>query len=137
MFEEIRDIKSGRKELREFGLTVGIIFIILGSIALWRGKQIYLYLLIPGILLVFFGLIHPAILKPLQKIWMSFSIVIGFFMSHIILSVLFYLVLTPIGLVMRLFGKDILDQRIEKNKISYWKDIENKVKPKESYERQY
>ena len=137
MFEEIKDIKSGKKELREFGLTIGIILVILGSIALWRNKAFYPYFLAPGALFILSGLTLPGILKPLQKAWMAFSIVIGFFVSRIILTVLFYLAVTPIGLIMKIFAKDLLDQRIDKNKPSYWHDLSAEPKTKESYENQY
>ncbi|MCK4463958.1 MAG: hypothetical protein KAU58_06570 [Candidatus Omnitrophica bacterium] len=137
MFEEIRDIKSGKNQLREFGLTIGIILGILGAIALWRGKPICLHLLVAAGIFIGFGLGFPKVLKPIHKIWMSFSIIIGFFVSRLILSALFYAVLTPIGLVMRIFGKDILDQRIDKNKHSYWQDVEVGIKSRKSYENQY
>ena len=137
LFEEIKDIKSGKKQLREFGLTMGIILVILGAIALWRGKPIYLHLLIAAGIFIGFGLGFPKPLKPIHKIWMSFSIIIGFFVSRLILSVLFYAVLTPIGLIMRIFGKDILDQRIDKNKHSYWQEVKDGIKSRESYENQY
>lgn len=137
MLEDIGNIKSGKKELCEFGLTIGIILVILGLIALWRHKNFYGYLLATGVLFIGLGLTVSQMLKPIQKIWMGISVIIGFFVSRLILSILFYAVLTPIGLAMRIFGKDVLDQRIEKDKISYWKDLEDKVKPKESYEKQY
>ena len=136
-FEEIKDIKSGKKQLREFGLTMGIILVILGAIALWRGKPVYLYLLVASGIFIGFGLGFPKPLKPIHKIWMSFSIIIGFFVSRLILSVLFYAVLTPIGLIMRIFGRDILDQRIDKNKHSYWQEVKDGIKSRESYENQY
>lgn len=136
-FEEIKDIKSGKNQLREFGLTIGIILVILGAIALWRGKPVYLHLLVAAGIFIGFGLGFPKPLKPIHKIWMSFSIIIGFFVSRLILSVLFYAVLTPIGLIMRIFGKDILDQRIDKNKHSYWQEVKAGIKSRESYENQY
>ena len=61
----------------------------------------------------------------------------GFFVSRVILFVLFYVVLTPMGLIARLLGKDILDQKIDKSKKSYWQDREGAAKTKESYENQY
>ena len=136
-FEEIKDIKSGKKQLREFGLTIGIILAILGAIALWRDKPIAIPLLVTAGAFIGFGLGFPKPLKPIHKIWMSFSIIIGFFVSRLILSVLFYAVLTPIGLIMRIFGKDILDQRIDKNKHSYWQEVKDGIKSRESYENQY
>ncbi len=137
MLEDIRNIKSGKKEIREFGLTIGTILVILGLVALWRGKEIVPYFLTAGILLGVFGLIFPRALKPLQKIWMTFSLVVGFFMSRVIISILFFAVLTPIGLIMRLLGKDILDQKQDKSRESYWQDRPGMSKNKKNYENQY
>ncbi|OGW75096.1 MAG: hypothetical protein A2Z72_05615 [Omnitrophica bacterium RBG_13_46_9] len=138
MLEEIRNIKSGKKELREFGLTIGVILVILGAVALWRNKVTpACYFLGIGGLLVVFGLALPKSLKPLQKSWMSFSIFIGFFVSRFVLSILFYAVFAPVGLIARLFGKDILDQRIDDTCQSYWQDKESREEKKESYENQY
>ena len=125
------------KELQEFGLTVGIILVILGAIALWRQKSLYPYFLGFGIIFIAAGLFIPNTLRPFQKVWMAFSIILGFFVSRIILTVLFYFVLTPLGLTARIFGKDILNQRIDKSCKSYWHDKGTEVKNKESYENQY
>ncbi|NQT23122.1 MAG: hypothetical protein HQ579_06775 [Candidatus Omnitrophica bacterium] len=136
--EDIKNIKSTKKELREFGLTMGIVlFIIVAVMTLLLKKPINYYFVIVATFFIALGLVLPKVLKPLQKGWMTFSIVIGFFMSRVILTILFYLVLTPIGLLMKIFGKDILDERIDKTKTSYWQDVEDKVKAKESYENQY
>lgn len=137
MLEDIRNIKSGKKELREFGLTIGIILVILGAIALWRGKEVSPYFLGTGAIFIFLGIIQPYFLKPLQKIWMGFSVVMGFFVSRIILFVLFYTVITPISLIAKLFGKDMLDERIDKACPSYWHKRNEKIKDKKSYENQY
>ena len=137
MFEEIKDIKRGKKELREFGLTIGIILVILGSVALWRGKAIFPYFLGVGVTFITLGIFSPGALKRLQKIWMGFSIILGFFMSRIILTALFYVGITPIGIIMRIFGKDMLDEKIDKKRSSYWHDRSAEVKDKKSYENQY
>ena len=137
MLEDIRNIKSGKKELREFGLTIGIILVILGVIVLWRGKGISPYFLGAGVLFISLGIVQPHLLKPLQKVWMGFSVVMGFFVSRIILFVLFYTVITPISLVVKLFGNDILDERIDKTRPSYWHKRDEKAKDKKSYENQY
>ena len=137
MIEDIKNIKSTKKELREFGLTIGIILVILGSIALWRNKDIYPYFLGIGTTFIVLGLTFYKILLPLQKIWMGLSLVIGFFVSRIILSILYFLVITPIGLAMRLFKKDIIDQKINRNADSYWHKRNDQPKDKMSYENQY
>ncbi len=68
---------------------------------------------------------------------MAIAIVLGFLMSHLILIVLFYIVMTPIGLMLKMFGKDVLDQRIDKKVNSYWVDRPLGMNTKESYENQY
>jgi len=137
MFEEIKDIKSTKDELREFGLTIGIILAILGALMLWRGRPQAPYFLGVGALFIILGLTLWQSLKPLQKAWMTLSIILGFFVSRIILTILFFGVMTPIGLIMKLLGKDILDERIDKSRPSYWHERDAKVKGKKSYENQY
>jgi multisubunit Na+/H+ antiporter MnhG subunit len=137
MWDEIANIKSTRKELREFGVVVGAVLIVLADVAMWRGRGIYIYLLTAGVLLTGFGVALPSVLVPFQKAWMALAVVMGFFMSRIILVALFYLVITPIGLLMRMLGKDILDQRLSKEKASYWHERPDAIKRKESYENQY
>ena len=137
MIEDLKNIKSTKKELREFGLTIGIILVILGFIALWRNKDIYSYFLSVGVAFVILGITFYKVLLPLQKIWMGFSIIIGFFVSRIVLTILFYLVLTPIGIIVKIFGKDILDERIDRKKESYWHEKDPSLKEKVYYENQY
>ncbi|OGW84905.1 MAG: hypothetical protein A2987_01065 [Omnitrophica bacterium RIFCSPLOWO2_01_FULL_45_10] len=137
MLNEIKRIDSSEKNLREFGLTVGGILVILGLIALWRSRSHYPYFVVPGIFLTVFGLLLPASLKPFHKIWMAFSIIVGFLVSHIILMALFYIVITPIGLILKMFGKDILDERMDRTRPSYWLPRSNKPNTKESYEKQF
>lgn len=136
IFDELKHIKSGKKECRDFGLTIGVILVILGGIAVWRHKAVYPYFFESGLLLIIPGMFFPMALKPLQKIWMGAAVIIGFFMSRVILGVLFYTVITPMGLIIRTLGKDILDERIEKNRASYWIPRSGE-KSKESYENQY
>jgi small basic protein len=94
ILEDIAKIKSTRKELREFGFTIGAALIVLSGLALWRGKGSCSYLFISGLIFAALGAALPAVLKPLQKAWMAFSVVIGFFMSRVVLAALFYSVKT-------------------------------------------
>jgi len=136
MLEELRSIKSGKKELREFGLTIGGILVILCALVFWRGRrELWPYLLASGVLLIVLGLALPRALKPVQKAWMAVAVIIGFFVSRFILLVLFYLVLTPLGLIAKLFGKDLLDQKIDKNAKSYWRA--RRPGKREDCEKQY
>jgi len=138
MWQEFKDIKSGKKDLRQFGLLVGAILAVLGAFLLWRGRPSYPYFLVPGLILIFSGAVVPQVLLPFQKAWMIISIILGFFVSRALLVLIFYAVLTPMGLVMKMLGKDILDERIDKNKKSYWIDrIPAEEKDITSYENQY
>ena len=137
MLDELKHIKSDKKKLREFGLTIGSVLLILGGIAMWRGRATAHYLFAAGAAFIVLGLTIPFALKPLQKLWMGLGIVLGFFVSRVILLVLFYGMMTPIGFIMKLLGKDLLDERIDKTKTSYWHERDIAAKPRESYENQY
>jgi small basic protein len=137
MLDELKAIKSGKKELREFGLTIGAILVILGGVALWRGRCFWPYLFTGGVLFAVLGLFLGGVLKPLQKVWMAAALVIGFFMSRLILAILFYAVITPMGLIAKVSGKDILDEKMDKGCSSYWKERDAGPKSKESYEKQF
>ncbi len=137
LIEEIKNIKSGKKELRKFGITVGIVSGLLGGLFLWRGKDYYTYFLILSTVFISLGLGLPILLGTIQRIWMTLAVIIGWFMTRVILSVLFYIVVTPIGLLTRLLGKDFLDTKFNRNANSYW--IPGKeTKPRErNYENQF
>ncbi|MFA5158897.1 MAG: SxtJ family membrane protein [Candidatus Omnitrophota bacterium] len=134
---EIKKIESSTKKLREFGLVVGGVLCVLGILLGWCGRRSFPYFLIPGFLLVITGAIIPAILKPLQKAWMTLAILMGWIMTRVILSVLFYLTITPIGLILRLTGKDLLDQKLEPKKQSYWKIRPQTPRSPGDYEKQF
>lgn len=120
IIEEIKAIKSGKRELRQFGIAIGIVLGLLGGLFLYRGISYYSYFLISSLTFLFLAFVAPIVLKPLQKIWMTLAIIIGWFVTRVILIVLFYLVVTPLALVARLFGKRFLDIRFDKNADSYW-----------------
>jgi membrane associated rhomboid family serine protease len=135
---DIKRIKSGRKELKEFGLTIGVILSILGAIAFWRGKGSYPYLLASAAVFALSGALLPQVLKPLQKTWMTVSVILGFFVTGALLIFVFYAVITPVGLIARMFGKNIMDEYMDKGAESYW--VERPVAPKNGttgYENQY
>lgn len=137
LIEEIKNIKSTKKELREFGLVVGAVLGVLGALLWWKSKDVYPYLLVASIFLVFFGLALPAVLKPLQKIWMTIALIIGYLMTRIILGVLFYLVITPLGITSRVLNKDFFDLTIDKTSGSYWQYRNIQEFNKERYEKQF
>jgi multisubunit Na+/H+ antiporter MnhG subunit len=136
MFEEIKNIKSDKKELKKFGLSVGIVVFILGIILFACEKSSFLYFLIIGGVLILSGVLLPKFLLPFQKIWMIFAVIMGFAMTRIILAVLFYLIITPISLITKLLRKDFLNLKIEKEKSSYW-NMRDEEYSKNSTEKQF
>ena len=137
IIEEIRNIKSGKKEIRQFGITIGIVLGLLGGVFFLRQKDFYTYFLIFSAALFISALVLPALLKPVQRIWMSLAIVIGWFMTRVILTVLFCLVVTPIGILARIFGKRFLDTRFNRNADSCWITRVPAEFDKRSYENQF
>ena len=140
ILEEIKNIKSEKKELREFGIVVGIVFGLLGGLLWWRHKEHHIYFLFISAFLIVCGLLIPSILKPIQKIWMGIALVIGAIMTRIILCFLYYLVVTPLGFLNKITSKDTLNLRFDKNLKTYW--IKKKKEPlnnqnKLNYERQF
>ena len=111
------EIKIGSN--KNFGIVFFIFFLI---ISLWpkiNGDEINYFILILSLIFLFLGLLNSKILSPLNKLWFKFGILLGKIISPVIMGIIFFLVVTPIGLVMRLLGKDVLNLRYNKNK-SYW-----------------
>ncbi|MBW2569610.1 MAG: hypothetical protein JRE47_09625 [Deltaproteobacteria bacterium] len=135
--EEIKNIKSGKSDLRKFGITMGVVLILLGGLFLWRDKDYYIYPFIIAAAFIILGLAVPGILKPVHKVWMTISIILGWIMTRVILSLLFYLVVTPTRCLARLSGKQFLDLKIDKNVSSYWISKEKQKLNKADYEKQF
>lgn len=136
--DEIKNIKSGKVELRKFGLTVGIVLGLLGALLFWRGRGYYPYLLVPSAILLLLCVAAPTLLKPVHKAWMTLAVLMGWFMTRVILCALFYLMVTPIGLLGRLVGKEFLELKLNRSAPgSYWIPREVAKHGKENYERQF
>ena len=85
-----------------------------------KKKESFQIFLAIGITWFFTAIAIPFVLKPVYWIWMIFGIILGWFMTRVILSLLFYVVFTPIGLILRFFGKQFLELRWDNSKESYW-----------------
>jgi len=118
--EEIKELKTGIRELRNFGLLVGAVLVALGLLFLLRSKARYPYFLAPGVLLLVLGAAFPRGLRYAYVAWMSLAIVLGFIVSTVILTLFFILVITPIGLTARLLGKDFLRLKLDRGQSTYW-----------------
>jgi hypothetical protein len=138
ILNDIRDLPTGRRELRKFGLVVGGVFAALGLLFLLRGKAHYPYFLAPGAGLMILGVVYPRSLRWVYIAWMSLAFVLGFVVSHVILTLFFLLVITPLGLVARLVGKDFLRLKRDPQASTYWLPRDNRApKSLADYERQF
>jgi len=137
LLEEIKNIKSGRRDLRNFGLSVGIVLILLGFLLWYFERAAYAYFIVIGAALSISGLSVPFILKPLQKAWMTLAVILGWFMTRLILSLSFFFLFTPIKLLGLIAGKRFLDLKPDKNKKTYWLYRESREFDRKKYEKQF
>ena len=137
LFEEIKNIKSDKRDLRNFGLVIGAALLIIGGLLFWKEKDTYSYFFVIAGVFAACGLVAPKVLKPLQIVWMTLAVIMGFFMTRLILSVLFYIVFTLIGGIPRLFGRSFLEMKIDKSRESYWEKRKPETRGLERYENQF
>ena len=127
----MNDIKISSN--RSFGIVFFVVFILVALYPLVYSGEIRIWSIVLSLIFLTLGLLNSKILTPLNKIWFKFGIILGKIISPIIMGVIFFLVVTPIGLLMRLLGKDLLNLKYNKNK-SYW--IEKKG-PKSKMKNQF
>ena len=138
MIEEIKNIDSSPRQLRKFALAMAIPLAVIGGILLWCRREYYWYFFVASGLFICPGLLVPAVLMPLHKVWMTFAVIMGWFMTRVMLGVLFFVVLTPIALLLRLLGKDLLNTKFDKAASqSYWLARDNSDVQNRDYTKQY
>ena len=128
-----------RKQFRNFGLMFGVVLTGIGLYQLYNDTAEtarYVLCMLGG---VFFltGLATPMVLKPIYTVWMKIAFALGWVNTRIIITLIFFLVVTPIGLIMRILKSDLLAEKINKNTVTYWDDIEPVQSVKEHLERQF
>jgi hypothetical protein len=127
-----------KKDLRTFGLTLGAAALVWAGILWWRGKpNAALWLLGIGPGLALLALTVPVALRPLHFVWMPAARFVAKAITWLVLTLAYYLVITPYGIVMRLMGKDPLERKFEPARASYWVPRDRKPFDPTSLERQY
>ncbi len=111
------DIKIGSN--RSFGIVFFAFFLIISIFPLFKNGDLRIWSLIVGIIFLVLGILKSEILTPLNRIWFKIGVILGNFISPIVMGFIFFFVVTPISLIMKLFGKDILNLK-KNNKESYW-----------------
>ena len=118
---------------KSFGIVFFLVFLLISLYPLTYDGEIKIWSLIISFIFLILGLLNSKILAPLNKIWFKFGILLGKIVSPLIMGAIFFLVVTPIGIILRLMGKDVLNLKYNKNK-SYW--IENSS-PKSKMKNQF
>jgi len=135
--EKLKIIDKSDEAVKKTGLTVGVVLILVSLLLWYLGKISFMYFSIIGGLFVILSFIAIPVLRPFHKLWMMLALLMGFVMSRVILTLLYYLVLTPIGLLAKLVGKKFMFLGFNKSTSTYWEKRENTAKQKIDYERQF
>ena len=118
---------------RSFGVVFFIVFLLIALYPLLNNNEIRLWSLIISVIFLILGILNSKILSPLNKIWFKFGLLLGRIVSPLVMAIIFFLVVTPIGLLMRILNKDLLNLKFNKSK-SYWiKKNEQKSKMKNQF----
>ena len=113
----MKDIKIGSN--KSFGIVFFLVFLIISLYPMLGGDSLRIWSLVTSIIFLILGLLNSKLLSPLNRLWFKFGIFLGKIISPIIMGIIFFFVVTPIGYLMRLFKKDVLSLKFNDNK-SYW-----------------
>ena len=126
-----KDIKIGSN--RSFGIVFFTVFFLISIYPLLEDGNVRIWSLIIAIIFLFLGVINSNLLSPLNKLWFKFGLLLGKIVSPIVMGLIFFIVVTPIGLFLRLLQKDLLNLKFNKNN-TYWID---KSGPKSKMKNQF
>ena len=137
MYDDIKNIRKDNKAIRDFGTLIGIILLIIAGILFYKERESYILIFWLGIAFIGLGLGMPIILKPFYLVWMNFAVVLGWLMTRLILGLLFYVIVSPIGLISRLFGKEFLELKNSSLNSSYWNYKNSRRISHQNFEKQF
>ena len=120
--------KKKNKSNKSFGIIFFIVFLIIGLWPLINGEGVRIWSILVSLPFLILGILNSRILSPLSYVWIKLGIIMGNFISPIVMAIIFYLLISPFGIVMRIFGKDLLMKKYSK-KSSYWIKREKKLNP--------
>jgi hypothetical protein len=117
---------SKSSSIKSFGIVFFLVFIIIALYPLLNDHGIRIWSLIVSFIFLFLGIVNSPILKPLNLIWFKFGFFLGKFIAPIIMGIIYFIVVFPTFLLLKLIKKNYLNIRYEKNKTSYWINIKDK-----------
>ena len=131
MQNKSKNIQMGSN--RSFGIVFFIVFLLIALYPLLKDNDLRIWSLIISFIFLILGLINSKILTPLNRLWFKFGLLLGKFISPLVMGIIFFVVVTPIGIIMRLLKKDLLNLKYNK-KETYWID---KSGPKSKMKNQF
>ncbi len=130
--------KDEKIEIRKFGMGLTVLLCLIGGWQLYKGNiNVYVWFFGFAGLVLILSFFAPIILKPLYKVTRTVGDAIGWVNTRILLGIIFYIIFAPIGIILKLIRKDLLDERLDKDAKSYWNKKDNDMFAKEQYERQF
>lgn len=133
--KEIADLDTTRKALRNFGLLFCAVFAIWAAILLSKESSVWKWPAALGIAFLLTGIFFPTALRQIYRLWMSLAFVLGWLMTRLILTATFFLVMMPIGRLLKMMGKDLLDEKMQDESDTFWK--EHKQSGEQQYRKQF
>jgi hypothetical protein len=121
---ELSRLDTSQKTLRNFGLLFCVVFGVWAAALFWKGSLNGLWPAAVSVGFLLAGLFIPLALRSFYLLWMALATVMGWFMTRLILLTAFTILMTPIGLLLRLMGKDLLNEKIDRDAATYWKKHE-------------
>ena len=106
---------------KSFGLLFFVVFLILGLWPLKNGENLNFYFITASIIFLILGLINSKLLSPLNKSWIKLGEILGIIIAPIVMALVYFVILTPVSLIVRVFGKDLLNLKfLKEKKDTYW-----------------
>ena len=128
-------VSATPREVRNFGLLFGAISALIAGYVRFTGSEGWGWLLVAAVFFLTTAFIGHPFLRPIYVAWMTLAFVLGWVNTRLLLGLCFYLILTPTGLILKLLGKDSLNQKIDRLSVSYWKKRETRSFDPKNYER--
>jgi len=122
MSESTGHIPTEQSSPKSFGIVFSIVFLIVALYPLANSEDLRIWALIVSAIFLLLAFVAPNVLSLPNKLWYKFGILLGSIIAPIVMALVYFLTVLPMGLVMRLLGKDLLRQKLDKNAKSYWID---------------
>ena len=105
---------------KSFGLLFFVVFLIIGLWPLKNGESLNFFFIIASVVFLILGLLNSKLLSPLNKSWIKLGEILGIIIAPIVMALVYFVILTPISIIVRVFGKDLLGLKFLKEKDTYW-----------------